>query len=347
MTRFGIVGTSGHAARVAAPGLKSSVATQLLGAAGSSPERGALFAQQHALPRSYRGLAEMVADRDIDAVWICSPNHLHADQAVQCAAAGKHVFVEKPLATMKADAERVDMAVQDAGIVLRVGCQHRFRPAHQDIRQWIASGLVGNVGFIRIHRFWRYPYFADMDPAGPPQWRRSRSQSGGWVINDIGSHLLDLMLWMCGAAGRPAGALLTSQQFRLATEDSAAMLVRLGESAIGIMETSCANDSPGSRIEVYGSAGWIRADDTLSGAAVVRLHDGRKLEFPALDMMDTYSAAVADFVRAIRGEPGIGADVAAGIALATIIEAAAREDTSCDPEGGVGSAGQHTPARAN
>src|SRR4030095_9921346 len=98
------------------------------------------------------------------------------------------------------------------------------------------------------------------------------------VMNDIGSHLLDLMLWMCGVAGTLAGTLLATQQFRVATEDSAALLVSLGERALGIGETSCANDSPGSRIEVYGAAGWIRADDTLTGAAVLRAHDGRRLE---------------------------------------------------------------------
>jgi predicted dehydrogenase len=77
-TRFGIVGTSGHASRVAAPVLKRNPEVSLLGAAGSARERNAQFAQQHGLPRSYRDLDEMLADRDIDAVWICSPNHLHA-----------------------------------------------------------------------------------------------------------------------------------------------------------------------------------------------------------------------------------------------------------------------------
>jgi predicted dehydrogenase len=274
------------------------------------------------LPRSYRDLDEMLRDRDIDAVWICSPNHLHAQQVAQCAAAGKHVLVEKPLATTRADAEQAEKAASKAGVTLRVGCQHRFRPAHQQIREWIASGLVGKLGYFRIHRFWRYPYFEDMDPAGPPKWRRSSKESGGWVINDIGSHLLDLVLWMSGLKGTVAGAVLAAQQFDLPTDDSTAVLLRLGETGIGVIETSCANDSPGSRIEVYGSAGWIRADDTLSGAATVTTHEGRTLSFPPVPMLDTYSAAVTDFVAAVRREPGIGADGADGAELVGIIEAA-------------------------
>jgi predicted dehydrogenase len=323
-TRFGIVGTSGHASRVAAPVLKRNPEVSLLGAAGSARERSAQFAQQHGLPRTYGDLDEMLADRDIDAVWICSPNHLHAAQVAQCAAAGKHVLAEKPLATTLADAEHAVKVASKAGVTLRVGCQHRFRPAHQQIREWIASGLVGRLGYFRIHRFWRYPYFEDMDPSGPPQWRRSGEESGGWVINDIGSHLLDLMFWICGERPALAGALLAAQQFKLATEDSTAVLVRLGDTAIGIMETSCANDSPGSRIEVYGGSGWIRADDTLSGAAAVTTHQGRTLTFPPVEMLDTYSAEVADFVAAVQGKPSIGADGAAGAQLVAIIEAAVR-----------------------
>ena len=323
-TGFGIVGTSGHASRVAAPVLKRNPDVSLLGAAGSARERSAQFAQQHGLPRSYRDLGEMLADRDIDAVWLCSPNHLHAEQVAQCAAAGKHVLVEKPLATTKVAAKEAVQAARRAGITLKVGCQHRFRPAHRQIREWIASGLVGRLGYFRIHRFWRYPYFPDMDPAGPPEWRRSGAQSGGWVINDIGSHLLDLMLWISNLEGTVMGAALAAQHFKLATEDSTAVLVRLGDTAIGVMETSCANDSPGSRIEVYGGSGWIRADDTLSGAATVTTHEGRTLTFPAVEMLDTYSAEVADFVAAVQGKPSIGADGAAGAQLVGIIEAAVR-----------------------
>src|SRR5436309_14585340 len=98
---FGIVGTCGNASRVAALVLKRNHEVALLGAAGSAPERSARFAQQHGSARSYRDLEEMLGDRDIDAVWICSPNHLHAEQVARCAAAGKHVLVEEPLATTR------------------------------------------------------------------------------------------------------------------------------------------------------------------------------------------------------------------------------------------------------
>lgn len=320
---FAILGTTGHGNRIAAPTLKQHPNAMLLGAAGSTPEKGARFAAQHGLPRAYASFDEILADPQVDAVWLCSPNHMHAAQISRCAAAGKHILSEKPLAICRRDAEAAAFAAADAGVTLRVGYQHRFRPAHARLRELVQAGTVGEVGYFRIHRFWRYPYYEDMDKDGPPKWRQSPAESGGWIINDIGSHLLDLMLWISGMGGTTAGAVLASQKFDAATEDSTAVLVQLGKGGIGVMETSCANDSPGSRIEIYGSAGWIRAEDTLSGAASIHIHDGRTMPFAPVEVMDIYRDEVSDFVAAVRGDQGMGgADANAGVAVAAIIETA-------------------------
>ena len=134
------------------------------------------------------------------------------------------------------------------------------------------------------------------------------AQSGGWVINDIGSHLIDLALWMTGQTATVAGAVMAAQQFDVGTEDSAAVLLAMQGGAIASIEASCANDSPGSRIECYGSSGWLRADDTLSGASVITRQGAEPEAFEAVGMLDTYRASIADFIAAIHGQPYIGAD---------------------------------------
>jgi len=317
--RFAILGTTGHANRIAAPTLKQCPSVSLVGAAGSAPGRGKRFAEQHGLSRGYESLEELLADPQVDAVWLCSPNHMHARQVAQCAAAGKHVLVEKPLSTTRRDADAAAQAAAEAKVTLRVGCQHRFRPSHGRLRDLVRSGVVGHIGYFRIHRFWRYPYYEDM---GAPNWRLSPTDSGGWVINDLGSHLLDLMLWISGAEGQTAGAILASQKFVASTEDSVAILVKLDKAGIGIMETSGANNSPGSRIEIYGNAGWIRAENTLTGAATILTHDGQSLQFEPVEVMEIYRDEVEDFVGAVRGQPSIGADAMAGAVVAGLIESA-------------------------
>ena len=320
--RFGVIGTTGHATRIAAPTLAQSPDAVLLGAAGSRPERSDEIAKRHTLERSYASLDGLLGDPDVDAVWICSPNHLHAAHVARCAAAGKHVLVEKPLATSVRDADAAVEAARRAGVILAVGYQHRFRPAHRRLFDLVRGGAVGVVGLVRIHRFWPWPYYEDMDPAGPPAWRRSPEESGGWVINDLGSHLIDLVLWLSGLPATLAGAALATQRFAVETEDTAALLLALGGDAIGIVETSAANASPGSRIEIYGGAGWIRAEDTLTGEGRIVTSAGEEVGFPAPAACEPYAAAVADFVRAVRGQPSTGASGGDGAAVVALIEAA-------------------------
>ena len=121
--RFALVGTSGHANRVAAPTLREHAGAELLGAVGSRPERTHAFASQHGLHRAYETLDDLLEDGDVEAVWICSPNHLHAEQAARCAAAGKHILVDKPLATSSADAAAAVAAARGAAVRLKVGYQ--------------------------------------------------------------------------------------------------------------------------------------------------------------------------------------------------------------------------------
>ncbi|MBI1958194.1 MAG: Gfo/Idh/MocA family oxidoreductase, partial [Candidatus Rokubacteria bacterium] len=291
-------------------------------AVGSRPERSAEFAARHELPRVYGSLDDMLGDPEVDAVWICSPNFLHATHIARCAAAGKHILAEKPLATTGRDAAVAIGAAHEARVTLRVGYQHRFRPAHLRLRDLLGAGAVGDIGLFRIHRFWRYPYYGDQDASGPPSWRRSAVESGGWVINDLGSHLIDLMLWLGGPEASLVGAALAAQRFAVETEDTAALLLALGGQGIGIVETSAASASPGSRVEIYGSAGWIRADDTFTGAATLQTSAAGGGTFAAPAALAPYAALVADFVRAVRGQRGVGATGDEAAANVAIVEAA-------------------------
>lgn len=320
--RFGVIGSSGHANRIVAPALFASPEALLLGAASSRPEGSLEFARRHGLDRVYDSLDALLGDRDVDAVWICSPNHMHADQVARCAAAGKHVLVEKPLATTREDAARAIDAARRARVTLKVGYQHRFRAAHRNLFDLVRARAIGDLGLLRIHRFWPWPYYEDMSAVGPPAWRRSPSASGGWVTNDLGSHLIDLVLWLSGLDATIVGAALSTQRFPVETEDTAALLLSLGRHAIGLVETSAANASPGSRIEIYGATGWIRADDTLTGQGTIRTSAGDDVTFPEPGPLEPYAAEIADFARAVSEQPSIGASGAEGAATVALLEAA-------------------------
>ncbi|MBI3106034.1 MAG: hypothetical protein HYY95_10770 [Candidatus Rokubacteria bacterium] len=103
---------------------------------------------------------------------------------------------------------------------------------------------------------------------------------------------------------------------------AAGLLLALGGQGIGIVETSAASASPGSRVEIYGSAGWIRADDTFTGAATLQTSAAGGGTFAAPAALAPYAALVADFVRAVRGQRGVGATGDEAAANVAIVEAA-------------------------
>ena len=311
-TGWAIVGTSGFADSDAAPAIAATMSARLIGAAGSTPQKSREFQQRHHAERSYENLDELRRDPEVEVVWVAGPNHLHAPAAVALARAGKHVLVEKPMAISVAEAKTMVEAADAAGVQLRIGYHHRFRAAHARLRQLVADGRLGKIGFFRIHLFVRYP--------GPPApWRRAADTSGGWAINDIGTHLIDLMLWMTGLPADVAGARLTTQRFEVETDDSVALLFSLGKSATGLLETSTALGSPSSRIEIYGDAGWARADGTLGGSGVIETSYDGKTE---LKEEDPFAAQVAAMNDVIANRAAISAEGPIGVENVRLIQRA-------------------------
>lgn len=129
---------------------------------------------------------------DLDAVVICTPNHLHEELAVAALEAGKHVFVERPLALTAQGARRVVEAASRAGRKLVVGLPHRFRPEASALRAHVAGGGMGTV------RALRGIWLTRKVPVPRAGWRQDPALSGGGALMDLGLPALDLCLWLAG-----------------------------------------------------------------------------------------------------------------------------------------------------
>lgn len=296
--KWALVGTSGWADSTFAATLERAEDVELAGAVGSTPERSRAFQERHGTPRSYDSLADLAADDGVDAVWVATPNDLHASIAVTLLEAGRNVLVEKPLGISLESSEAALSAARKAGTVLKVGYHHRFRSAHQLLRQAVQDERLGEVGMCRFHAFARYATL-------PPVWRREVEHSGGWSINDVGTHLIDLVLWTTGQEATLDAAWFGNLQFKVDTDDSALLLLRLGNGGTCVVETSTGLESPASRIEVYGSQGWFRAENSLAGPCIVTTSWSTESCYPE---EDAFLNEVNDFGRALRGEPSLGDD---------------------------------------
>jgi len=320
-----VVGSSGHAARVSVPTIAAAPGAQLVGVLGSTAERGRGLAERHPGCRAYADLDELCADPGVEAVWVAGPNDRHVEHTERCLAAGKHVLLEKPMATTLAGAEQLLELSRVTEPKLTVGFQHRFRPAHRWLRDAVQSGLLGDIGLLRIHRFWPFPYFPEMPDDPATSWRSSLEHSGGWALNDIGSHLIDLAQWLIDVPARLVFARTANVKFRQAgAEDTALLVLEAGSDATLTIETSNAMPSFPGTIEIHGTAGWVRAEGTFDGGGTILTHAGDRHAFADITTAEVYDQALADFLDAVHGLPAIGATPRQAADTVAIVEAAVR-----------------------
>ena len=137
---------------------------------------------------------ELLARPEIEAVDICVPNHLHAAIVVAAAAAGKHIYCEKPLAMNVAEGQQMVAAAARAGVKTQMTFNFRFYPAVLRARQLIDAGFLGRIFSFR-GRYYRSSY---IDPHKPISWRQQKAIAGGGALFDIGSHILDMLYFLLG-----------------------------------------------------------------------------------------------------------------------------------------------------
>ena len=199
--------------------------------------------------RAAGDLAEALADPALDAVVVAVPTPFHRALTEQAAAAGKHVFCEKPIALTLADAAAMNDACRRAGVRFMVGHVVRFFPEYVRIRELLAESAVGHVGVVRASRVNAYPY------AGRA-WYSNFAWSGGPIV-DMMIHDLDTLRWYFGEVERVYARGLSYSPHRTAV-DYALAILRFGDGTIAHVETSWAHTSFRTAIEIAGSDGIIR-----------------------------------------------------------------------------------------
>jgi predicted dehydrogenase len=188
--RVALLGCGAIASAIHLRALARSPRAELVGVADPDPaarERAVRIARAPVVADP----GELIGRADVDAVVICAPSPLHAELAIAAAGHGKHLYVEKPLATTLADGERVRDAVLAAGVVAAVGFNRRRHPLFAAARDAVDAGLVGDVLALQT-------VFSEPAAADAPAWRRD-PDAGGGPVADLGSHHFDLARWLLRA----------------------------------------------------------------------------------------------------------------------------------------------------
>ena len=186
--RVGIIGLGSQAKEVHLPTLNSMEEVEIAGVADINEQSVKNISKQYGIPYAYAGYQDLLNNENIDLVLICTPHHLHKKMAIDCAFAGKHILVEKPMATTVRDADEMIDAAKGNDVKLCVVQNYRFFPSVKDTKARIEKGRIGETISIHAHML-------DFPPlgAGSSEWRIEGHDSAG-VIEDIGPHLIDIML---------------------------------------------------------------------------------------------------------------------------------------------------------
>ena len=258
--RWGVIGSGGIARRRTIPeGILPAANAELIAVHGRNPQTNEAVARQFNV-RAVGSLDELLA-LDLDAVYIASPNHAHLEQARRAAAAGKHVFCEKPLGMNVLEARRMLKACERAKVNLGTAFMMRFHSQHQAARRWIQQGRLGQPVYARAQLSCWYPPMRGA-------WRQEPKRGGGGALMDLAGHCLDLLEMFFGPVAA-VSCLIGHTVQRYATEDSGVVLARFQNGALATVDTlfCIRDDSSKNRLELYGSNGSILAQGTLGQGA--------------------------------------------------------------------------------
>ena len=189
--RIGIIGCGGIATGKHMPALQKQPNAAMVAFCDVDEERAIKAREAFGAPdaKVYTDYHELLADTTIDIVHVCTPNDSHAEISIAGLEANKHVMCEKPMAKTAADARRMVEAAKRSGKKLTIGYQNRFRSDSQYLKRLCEDGELGDIYYAKAHAIRR---------RAVPTWGvfLDEEKQGGGPLIDIGTHALDLTLWM-------------------------------------------------------------------------------------------------------------------------------------------------------
>ena len=344
--RFGIVGC-GSASIPVGEAIVASTLTELTAVYDVDPDLANDLGQRFHV-QTMESFGDLLTSPTVDAVYVAVPHHLLAPLTQQTLEAGKHVLAEKPLATSLEEVDRLIALATERKLSLGVFYEMRYAPAHALAREFIQTGVIGNIVGIQIQTlidkprtYWQAGYSGrSVNP-----WRGIKTQSGGGVVLMNTSHLLDALRYVTGLDVTRVSAEIGTLFASVEVEDMATATLRFNNGAIGSLIAG-AHISGAYHEEcccIYGTEGQLRLPDPYSSDPLQIYMKQSRGEFTAeqwhsivLAPVLVYQQAFEDFARAVatRGCVPISAQDARQVlaVVLAIYQSAAERRTITIPE---------------
>ena len=311
--RTAIVGLGRWGRNLVRAGAQTQGRLVFVRAATRTPEKAAAFCDDHDVILD-ADLETLLRHDDVEAIVLATPHSQHAAQIRQVAAAGRHIFVEKPLALTLSDARTAFDACEKAGVKLAVGFNRRFLPAYLALREQIHTGRIGRP--LHAEGSFCGPFGYDY---GDGMWRGSRDENPAGGMAAMGIHVLDAMIAVMGPVRRVC-VLSRRMAVSNGVDDTTTVQLDFTSGATGTLSTLMATASFW-RLHVFGSAGWVQMpDQTRLSLATLDSSPEERVFTPT----DTLATELDHFARSVRGDDLYPVTVTEALAGAAAMEAIGR-----------------------
>ena len=249
------------------------------------------YSAQSATP-GYSDLNALLADPELDAVIIATPDKLHSEQAIAAAKAGKHVFCEKPMTTSLAEADAMIEACDKAKVKLGVAFHLRWHSGLRKLHKAASDGQLGDLRHIRVQ-------WSSLAPdAG--NWRADTDVGKWWSLAGVGTHCLDQILWFmeptCGEVVE-VKSVISRDVWKGPNDETALISMRFASGATADLCSSVVFAAP-TQFELYGTKGYAKGEGAVGISGEGRMWtDKGDWDFP---IVEPYQLEIEDFAAAVR-----------------------------------------------
>jgi D-xylose 1-dehydrogenase (NADP+, D-xylono-1,5-lactone-forming) len=300
-------------------GARESELVEVIGVASRERERAEAYAREKGLERAYGGYDELLADPDLDVVYVALPNALHVEWAIRALEAGKHVLSEKPLSRRPSEVERAFDAAERAGRILIEGFMYRHHPQTKRFAQLVSDGEIGELRLVRSQ------FSFTLDRPHDVRWDR---ELGGGSLLDLGCYCTNLMRHL---AGQPERVYAEQTLAPSGVDLRFAAALRFRNGVLGHFD--CAFDLPRRvRFEAVGSDGSATILQPFAQDEVtLEVRRGAELVSSETVTANRYHLELDNLARAIEGEEPPLLDRRESVAQAVALEALLRSAESGHP----------------
>jgi predicted dehydrogenase len=308
--RWGLIGCGDIARRRVAPALRDTECSELIAVSRARSDLAASFAKEFGAKRWYAEWRDLLNNDEIEAVYIATPVHLHAAQAIAAAEAGKHVLCEKPMAMNPQECDRMIDAARSHRVKLGVAYYRHFYPVVERVKEIIKSGEIGLPALAQIEAFERF------NPAAgdPRSWLLQKDLAGGGPMFDFGCHRIEVLLNIFGRISEVKG-LIANTVFDREVEDTAAALFRFAGGVCAVLSVSHAAAEAKDTLNIFGSLGSIRVPILNQGKVRVssKLGERDEVHSPPANL---HAPLIDDFITAVlrNREPRVSGETGRTVA---------------------------------